>query len=268
MSNEPAIIEQNSVQVIAPDQFIQKAIESNADITVLNGLFDLKQRHEAYEAKKAFVAAMHRFQELKPVLPRNKEVSFGNGKAAYKFCPLPDMEKILKEPLAECGLTYRWETTENEGRYGVRCVVTHISGHSESTEMFAPADDSGNKNAIQGIGSTNSYLMRYTLIAALSLTTADEDNDGATSGDLPYLKLLEHNEALRANLMAVQALKDFIATEELQDACEVLYGLDEETRTALWVAPTKGGIFTTGEIAVMKSNEWGEARKAYFEDKQ
>lgn len=255
-------------EIIAPDFFIEKAISAGSDIAVLNGLFELKQKHEAHEAKKAFYAAMHRFQQQKPVLKRSQEVSFGNGKAAYKFCPLSEIEKSIKQPLADCGLSYRFENTEREGRFGVRCIVTHVSGHSEVTEMFAPADDSGNKNKIQGIGSTNTYLMRYTLIASLSLTTADEDNDGATSGDLPYTRLLEHNEVLRSKLYEVQAVKDFLATGEYAEAVEIVYGWTEREQQALWIAPTYGGIFTTEERKIMKeSPEWVAARNEYFKSK-
>lgn len=81
-------------------------------------------------------------------------------------------------------------------------------------------------------------------------------------------RLLRHNEALRENMNAVQALKDFIADGDLQGAVETLYGIPEDVREALWVAPTKGGIFTTAEIAVMKSDEFSAARTKHFEGRQ
>jgi len=46
--------------------------------------------------------------------------------------------------------------------------------------MSAKKDSSGNKNEIQARGSAITYLQRYTLIAALGISTADEDNDGQT----------------------------------------------------------------------------------------
>ena len=44
--------------------------------------------------------------------------------------------------------------------------------------MTADKDTSGNKNSIQSIGSTRTYLQRYTLIGALGLSTAEDDTDG------------------------------------------------------------------------------------------
>src|SRR5690606_13579685 len=53
--------------------------------------------------------------------------------------------------------------------------------HSEENSLAGPADNSGSKNAIQAIGSTLTYLQRYTLIQALGLAAADDD-DGRSHG--------------------------------------------------------------------------------------
>jgi len=258
----------NALATIGPDQYIEMALANNAGIETLERLFDLKAKHDAAEAKKAFIGAMQQFQSMKPELPRTQQVSFGQGKTAYNFCPLNVMEAKLRDPLTECGLSYRFENLTREGAFGVRCVVTHSAGHSEGTEMYAPADNSGNKNVIQGIGSTSTYLMRYTLIASFALTTADEDNDGATHSDMPYTRLMQHNEALRDNLDAVAAIKQSLTAKDYYQAVLVLDNMSEEVRTALWVAPTKGGIFTTEERAAMKSNEFHNARLDYIAEKQ
>jgi len=258
------------VQIIQnPDTFIEQAIAQGAGVDVLSGLFDLKQKWEAAEAKKSFDSAMLKFQSLKPILPKTSDVTYGKDKVVYKFCPLEKMEELLQEPLAECELSYRWEAVQKKTRDGQRCVITHVMGHSESNTMFAPPDDSGNKNKIQAIGSSSTYLQRYTLVGALGLTTSDTDDDGFASGEMPYLRLLEHNEALRdgENLKAVLAIKEALEENEYEIAAMYLYEMGKEVATALWVAPTKGGIFTTEEIKKMKSNEYHAARTAYFESK-
>lgn len=256
------------VELHGPMALIESAVASNASIETLERLMDLKERHDKNEAKKSFISAMQQFQSIKPDLPRSQSVSFGQGKTAYNFCPLPVIEKALRDPLSTCGLSYRFENLSRDGSFGVRCVVTHRDGHSESTEMYAPADGSGNKNQIQGIGSTSTYLMRYTLIAAFALTTADEDNDGQTQSDMPYAMLLRHNEALRENLEAVIGIKQALAENSYYDACVIFDTMPEEVRNALWVAPTKGGVFTTEERAKMKSPEFHNARLDFIAEKQ
>lgn len=257
----------NIVEISNPDQFISQAIASGSGVDTLERLFGLRERWETSEARKAYFRAMQQFQSIKPTLNKSAEVSFGQGKTAYKFCPLPEIEKALKEPLADCGLSYRFENGITETMFSVTCIVSHVDGHSERTTMSAPADDSGNKNKIQGIGSTMTYLMRYTLIAAFGLTSADEDNDGRTNSDLPYQRVLQQNAHLRDidTLRAVLGIKESLAEEDYYTACEYIYSMPEELQNALWVAPTAGGIFTTEERKTIKEGEaFLQARADYF----
>jgi hypothetical protein len=62
----------------------------------------------------------------------------------------------------------------------VSCRLCHRNGHVETVTMSGPRDESGNKNSLQQSGSTVSYLMRYTLKAALGIAAGDkeEDDDG------------------------------------------------------------------------------------------
>lgn len=253
------------LQVInSPDSFISQAIQSNAPIETLERLMALKERHDAGQARRDFIDAMQRFQAIKPDLKKSSNVSFNTGKGTteYSFCSLADMEKALREPLEKCGLSYRYENIAGVGTFGVRCIVTHVSGHSESTEMSAPLDSSGNKNSIQGIGSTSTYLMRYTLIAAFALTTADTDDDGASNSELPLLKLINQSKTLQdlPTLQAVVMVKESIAAADYRTAAEILHHMGSDKLGTLWVAPTKGGIFTTAEIAAIKSNEFSALR--------
>src|SRR5690606_10591416 len=128
----------------------------------------------------------------------------------------------------------------------------------------APPDGSGNKNAIQGIGSTSTYLQRYTLSAAFGLTTADEDDDGEATGDKPYTMLLLHNQTVRENYQVIAAIKDALAEDDYMQVCEYFEHMDERVKSQLWVAPTRGGIWTTEERTKMKSNECAAARNEYY----
>jgi hypothetical protein len=267
-----AVTTKNQGQVVelrSPYSLIESAVASGAPIDTLEKLMLLQERHEKNEARKQFYTAMQMFQGLKPELKRSSNVNFNTQKGTtnYNFCALPDIEKALKGPLSECGLSYRFSNYSEGDMIGIRCIVSHVAGHSESTEMKAPVDNSGNKNAIQGIGSTSTYLMRYTLIAAFGLTTADEDNDGKDNSDLPLLTLLRHNEVVRDNMQVILCIKQAMAENDYEEVAMYLDGMQEDVRNALWVAPTKGGIFTTAERAAMKSNEFNAAREAYFAKK-
>lgn len=64
-------------------------------------------------------------------------------------------------------------------------------------------------------------------------------------------KLFRHNEALRDNLDSVVCIKDCIAQGDMTEAQEAWAELSEDEQTALWVAPSFGGIFSTQERKII-----------------
>ncbi|MDH3233631.1 MAG: ERF family protein, partial [Alphaproteobacteria bacterium] len=67
----------------------------------------------------------------------------------------------------------------------VEAILSHVGGHIEySGPMPCPRDETGAKNAIQGMGSAATYGERYTTIAILHITTT-EDDDGVLAGPMP-----------------------------------------------------------------------------------
>ena len=163
----------------SPQNLISLALEQKADITTLERLMDLQERWEKNQAKKLFLDAFVNFQSELPEIKKNKVVSYNSskGNVKYNYSPLPDIVKQIKEPLKNNGFSYRWEFAEN-GKIKCSCILSHVGGHSESSTMEAEKDTSGNKNDIQSIGSTRTYLQRYTLIGVLGLSTAEDDTDG------------------------------------------------------------------------------------------
>jgi ligand-binding sensor domain-containing protein len=66
-------------------------------------------------------------------------------------------------------------------------------------------------------------------------------------------RLIAHNEALRANLDAVAGIKLALSTDDLFAAGEILASFNEDTMSALWLATSKGGIFSTKERATIRT---------------
>lgn len=66
-------------------------------------------------------------------------------------------------------------------------------------------------------------------------------------------RLLKHNHALSRNIESVAYIKRNIVLGDLSSALEAWAELDEDDQIALWVAPSKGGIFTTEERKLIRS---------------
>lgn len=179
---ETAIAEQEHQQVATtPAHLLELAVSKDLDIEKLTKLVELQERWQKEQARKAFFSALSDFQIACPDIRKNKRVHFetrSGPDTEYFFAPLADIDRQIKHPLKECGLTKRWEIEDDKDVIRVTCIITHTDGHSERTTMTASADNSGGKNAIQARASAIEYMRRYTLCGALGITTADSDIDG------------------------------------------------------------------------------------------
>jgi len=178
-------VKEDKVQV-APSQseLIRLAIEGKADLTALERVFELKMRDEANEAKKEYVKAMTAFKADPPKILKDKKVAYKEVK--YSHASLGNVCSEINKALSAHNLSAAW-TTKQTDKICVTCTITHIQGHGESTELCAGADTTGSKNSIQAIGSTVTYLQRYTLLSLTGLATHDGDDDGAGSAPVEYI---------------------------------------------------------------------------------
>ncbi len=161
-----------------PMNMIQLAMGQNVPVERLQALWELQLQWEKNEARKAYTAAMNKFKENPPTIRKTKEVSFGAGKAAYKHATLDDASEQIGAALSAVGISHRWNVQQQDAKIKVTCVLTHVLGHSEEVTLEASPDTSGSKNSIQAVGSTVSYLQRYSLFAATGLASKGADDDG------------------------------------------------------------------------------------------
>lgn len=159
----------------SPDELIKLALSGGADLDKLEKLLTIRERWEAGEAKKAYHAAMSAFKAEPPKIDKDKTVAYGNTK--YNHASLANVCEKVNEALSRHGLSAAWTTKQDNGTITVICTITHVQGHSESTSLTAAPDSSGSKNSIQAIGSTISYLERYSLLSLTGLATYEQDDD-------------------------------------------------------------------------------------------
>ena len=165
---------------LTPMDMVGRAVASGASIEVVEKLMALHERWEANQGRKAFDEAMAAAKAEIPVIFKSREVDFtsAKGRTHYRYEDLAEIAKTINPILGKHGLSYRFRTTSPANEpVTVTCIVSHRLGYSEENSLSAGRDESGNKNSIQAIGSTLTYLQRMTLKAALGLA-ASSDDDG------------------------------------------------------------------------------------------
>jgi hypothetical protein len=166
-------------------ELLDRAMGMGATPETLKQLMDLQERHEASQARKAFDEALSAAKSEIPVISKNRVVNYehnsGGGMTSYRHEDLGEIARTVDPILSKHGLSYRFRTNSAPNEpISVTCIVSHRLGHSEENTLSAGRDDSGKKNQIQQMGSTITYLQRYTLKAALGLAAAADD-DGASA---------------------------------------------------------------------------------------
>lgn len=216
---------------ITPMQMLSMAVEQGADLDKLSKLMDLQERWEANEARKAFVVALNAFKADPPTITKNKHVFYKNktgGTTDYNHASLDHASEEIGKALSIHGISHRWNVEQLDGgAIRVTCVLTHEKGHCESVPMQSGADQSGGKNSIQAIGSTVTYLQRYTLLAATGMAVKDQDDDAATAE--PVARITQDQSlTLRAKLEETGAsVGGFVEAVKIKFCCGDITKIEE-----------------------------------------
>jgi hypothetical protein len=164
-----------------PMDMLNRAVAQGAGVEVLAKLMDLQERHERNLARRAFDAALADAKSELPVIFKNRTVDFtsAKGRTNYRHEDLAEIARTVDPILAKHGLSYRFRTSSAPNEpISVTCIVSHRQGYYEENTLVGGKDDSGNKNPLQQVGSTLTYLQRYALKAALGLAASTDDDAG------------------------------------------------------------------------------------------
>lgn len=171
------------------------ARDPSVDIDKMTTLMQWRKDMMAEQKRAEFDEAIAAAKGEIPPIVRNAK-----GHNDKRYADFAAIAVVVDPILSRHGLHYRFRTNQND-RISVTCILSHKAGHSEETTLSGPADATGNKNAIQAIGSTQTYLQRYTLISMLGLA-ASNDDDGKASAGKPTItaeQAAELRKILQAN---------------------------------------------------------------------
>lgn len=123
-----------------------------------------------------------------------------------KYAPLNEVLNVSRPILAKYGLSVTQSTREENGEILVTTLLIHDSGEWIEFEPLALKPE---KNNPQGFGSAITYGRRYTLSAALGISSEDDDDGNSASGN--DKKVLVKKE-IKKNTSAPQKKSDLQIT--------------------------------------------------------
>ena len=167
-----------------PMMLVERALSQGSDIDLdrMERFITMQMAWDKEAARKAYLDAMAQFRANAPTLHKNCTVDFtsAKGRTHYKHADLEEVSGPIGRVMGPLGLSFRWEPKQIGARIHVTTILQHAAGHSEQLTLDGAPDDSGNKNNIQQLGSTITYLQRYGLLAITGMAVRGQDNDGGT----------------------------------------------------------------------------------------
>lgn len=162
------------------------ALNPNVDVDKMQKLLDMQERILNRNAKQSFTSALAGMQAEMPQVTKNGEIKI-NGKVQSKYALFEDINEQVKPVLQKYGFAISFRVKQQEKSIKIIAILSHREGHSEETELDLPIDTSGNKNAVQSVGSSLQYGKRYAMCALLNISTGGEDDDGNSSAKIEFI---------------------------------------------------------------------------------
>jgi hypothetical protein len=162
------------------DLLMRSVSDPGSDPAKLRELLAVRREWNADEAAAAFNAAVVRFQQECPIIPKLD-------KAYDKYYARMDRIWRTIRPLMEtCGLAVTWESVRTVD--GVCILEGHLRqsrGHAQALHHEVPLPELiKGQNTTQRAGSAETYAKRYATCACLGVQVGDDDDGaGGVSGD-------------------------------------------------------------------------------------
>ena len=155
---------------------------------------------------------------------------------------------------------------ETEDKVIMKASISHV-GVVMGTGFAEERRDSSRINKTSALENAETSAIGRALAACgyggTEYASADEVANAITEQNASEAvePLMKHNEAVRANFNSIAYMKEAHENGDALAFAEAWLELDDDTKSALWLAPTKGGVFTTAERAFLRSDEVNQARK-------
>lgn len=174
------------------------------------------------------------FRETAPDLTIETEIVRWEGDDVVVKASISDNGKLIATGLAH---EVRGSTNINRTSHVENCETSAI----------------GRCLAAFGLGGTTEYASADEVANAIA-----QQNKKQFEKELNEA-LAENTQTVLRYAESVLAIKAGIALDDYSTAAEEWFSLTDEDKTILWKAPSKGGVFTTQEREIMKSEKFRKA---------
>ncbi|PIZ25613.1 MAG: hypothetical protein COY47_04980 [Chloroflexi bacterium CG_4_10_14_0_8_um_filter_57_5] len=204
-------------KIPSAESFIRQAINKKVPVETMERLLAMRKEYKEEQAKEAYITAMSQFQAECPIIRKDKKVNNKDGTLRYIYAPIDSILRQTKHLIQKYGFSYTIDTTVDEKWVDAVCKITHILGHTETSNFKVPIDSQAFMNEAQKFASALTFAKRYAFCNAFGILTGDEDDDSIQSGKTAQPKLeIDKDKIFKLAKKAIEKEKDIIVAEEFK----------------------------------------------------
>lgn len=171
----PAPIHTNDAMVAMIERVV---MDPSADLEKLERMLDMKERLDAQRAKSLADQAFAKASAEFPNIPLNGK----NNHNGTRYAELKDIMSYTRPALSKYGFALSFSTETTDKDVIVTAELAHEGGYTRKNSLALPRDVGTGRNAVQAVGSTQTYGQRYTAQAILGLSLGEEEEDDGAKG--------------------------------------------------------------------------------------
>lgn len=144
----------------------------------------------------------------------------------------------------------------------IKSTIKDVDGRVRGTGYAEEVRGSTNINKTSAVENCETSAIGRALasvgFAGTEYASADEVSNAVIQQNVmdATSEYIHYNNWVRSCFPTIYAIKKYIYENKLDSASEEWATLNSDIQDLLWKAPTKGGIFTTKERAVIQSDEF------------
>lgn len=159
------------------EEVLMKAVEQGASIETLERIFAMIEKSQAALARREYYAALSRFQEAMPVVPKTRKVNNRDGSPRFSYAPIEVIKEMARPYLAANGLSViSGSRVVGEKLIGA-ATANHVGGHSDTREFEVPITLSQFMSDQQSFAAASSFAERCAYRQVTGIVCAGEDNE-------------------------------------------------------------------------------------------
>lgn len=160
-----------------PEGMLTQALASGLAPEAMKEFYALYRQMKADQARATFFGAMAEFRAKCSLIAKSKTASIlmkSGAKFSFDYAPIEEVAATINPELSPLGLSFGFDSVNDDKGITVTCIVTHRDGHEVRSSSWCPFDFESKMSPANLTTAAWTTARRKALMQSFGLVAADE----------------------------------------------------------------------------------------------